>query len=95
MSTLIEILLALLPYAVKWLKEIFNKAAKEVQPTGNQEQDAKALLEKSLELTPRTRPIRRGILRHLIHVAPKAVAEGGKLPKDDMRELKQALAQAE
>ncbi len=98
MSAIIAQLLAilgpiLLKFLTDWLSGLFNKVAPSVSVTGDDAEDAAALVQAAHDATPRTRVFRRALLRRIKDHAPDIMA--GSLSKADKKELKALAAQAE
>ena len=99
MSIVVQLLLALLPIALKWLVTLLSKEGKGLEAeglvTGDKLVDSERLLRNALGCIPRTRPLRRAVVQHLLRVAPKALERGEPLSKEDKTELRGLLKAAE
>lgn len=91
MSAIIAALIAelskvLLPILIEWIKGLFDKAAKKIEATGDDADDAEYLVHVALELTPKFRVFKRALLRKVKDHAAD-IAAGRKLNKSDREEL--------
>lgn len=92
----------------KWLSGLLNKSVAAVYASPNAGQTVKFktideptmrefcadVFDEALRATPRTRPFRRAILRHLRDAAPAAIV-ANRVPKTEGVELRALAAQAE
>lgn len=85
-SLIAELSKVLIPLLIEWLKELFDKSAKKVSDTGDTGDDAEALVQAAIDMTPKARIFKRALLRKIKDHAAD-IATGSKLSKSDKAEL--------
>lgn len=91
MSAIIAALIAalgpvLIQAITKWLESLFKKVGPSVEMTGDDGQDAEALVDAALAATPRRRVFKRALLSRVREHAAK-LATGSKLTASEKAEL--------